>query len=63
MKCEVDYAMPLFLRQGDEPGKQHKPIAEAPGPETDDEQFPILEKGPFRVGGGMVWPLGHRAEQ
>jgi ADP-heptose:LPS heptosyltransferase len=36
--------MPLFLRQGDELGKQHQPIGETPRPEADDEQFSILEK-------------------
>ena len=63
MKCEVDYAMSLLLRQGDKLREQYEPVAEAPGPEADDEQFPILEKRPSRFGGGMVWPLGHRAEQ
>jgi hypothetical protein len=55
--------MPLFLRQGDELGKQHEPVGETPGPEADDEQFPILEKRLSRFGGEMIWPLGHRAEQ
>jgi hypothetical protein len=55
--------MSPLLRQGDILREQYEPVAEAPGPEADDEQFPILEKRPFRFGDEMVWPLGHRAEQ
>jgi hypothetical protein len=36
MKCEVDYAMPLFLRQGDEVCKQRETVGETAGPEADD---------------------------
>jgi hypothetical protein len=36
MKCEVDYAMPLFLRQGDELCEQRETIGETAGPEADD---------------------------
>jgi hypothetical protein len=36
MKREVDYAMPLFLRHGDEVCKQREAVVETAGPEADD---------------------------
>jgi hypothetical protein len=36
MKCEVDQAMSLFLRHGDEMREQREPVGETAGPEADD---------------------------
>jgi hypothetical protein len=39
MKGEIDEAMSLFLRKGDEIGEQNGAIRQPPAPEPDGEQF------------------------
>jgi hypothetical protein len=49
MKSEIDEAMALFFREGDEIGEQNHPVRQASAPESDGEQLWLFETWQSRV--------------